>query len=101
MWIFWAGHWKIEATAVYNIVKCEKRFVLPQKTGITFLLTASYRTSDVGFVKATVDASCPTDDGDNNWRDYYNVPFDPLAIVRTCPENEGDQVASSRVNKLS
>ena len=58
----------------------------------------------MGFVKAIVDAPCPTEVGDNNWRDYYNVPFDPPGIiVRACPENKGQQtqVASSPVNELS
>ena len=57
----------------------------------------------MGFVKAIVDAPCPTEVGDNNWRDYYNVPFDPPGIiVRACPENNGAQAIQSlfMFNKL-
>ena len=52
--------------------------------------TATYRTTDVGFVKATVDAPCPTGVGNNNWVDAHGNPFNqPGIIIKPCPENEG------------
>ena len=56
----------------------------------TWIFADSYRTTDVGLVKATVDAPCPTQVGDNNWADYYGNPVNqPGMIIRPCPVNEG------------
>ena len=56
----------------------------------TWIFTESYRTTDVGYVKATVDAPCPTQVGDNNWVDYNGNPVNqPRMIIRPCPVNEG------------
>ena len=56
----------------------------------TWIFADSYRTTDVGLVKATVDAPCPTQVGDNNWADYNGNPVNqPGMIIRPCPVNEG------------
>ena len=75
---------------------------IEEKKRVICILTASYRTTDVGFVKAIVDAPCPTEVGDNNWVDYTGFAFSPPGIlVGQCPENKGVEEASSPFSKLS
>ena len=79
-----------------------KYVVLLRPVKVIGILTASYRTTDVGFVKAIVDAPCPTEVGDNNWVDYTGFAFPPPGIlVGQCPENKGAEVAYSFFSELS
>ena len=99
--LFWAGQWKISGKTDYQDVKGElcpfkmtsfsQPIFDPHLTSeFLFLdIAASYQTNQLGFLKAIVDAPCPTQVGDNNWVDRSVRTFNQPIIIRPCPEHEG------------
>ena len=99
--LFWAGQWKISGKDNYQDVKGElcpfkmTSFIQPifdphLTSEFPFLdFAASYQTNQLGFLKAIVDAPCPTQVGDNNWVDSADRTFNQPIIIRPCPEHKG------------